>query len=162
MTQLVLFINELGGENEETWNKFSNLIAYDSILNDFDAKTYTYPTRLVSNRKLLQSNSHTTDKLKLPIIREIAQSLKSEIDQRYKNYNKIYIIAEGTGSLIAKKYLIDELSIISDDELKVEKLLTYKIPSEDPSWARLSKTYNHNEMKELNRSYSTTKILQSA
>ncbi len=161
MTQLVLFINELGGEYEDIWNKFSNLIAYDSILNDFDAKTYTYPTKIVRNRKLLQNNNYTTDKLKLPIIREIAQSLKNEIDQRYKNYDRIYLITEGTGTLIAKKYLIDELSN-NNNKLKVEKLLTYKIPQEDPSWARLSKTYNHNDMKQLNKSYSTTKMLQSA
>ncbi len=162
MTQLVLFINELGGKHEETWNKFSNLIAYDSILNDFAAKTYTYPNKLVSNRKLLQNSNLETDQLKLPIIREIAQSLKNDIDQRYKNYDKIYLIAEGTGALVAKKYLIDEISLNNDTKLKVDKLLTYKIPEEDPSWAKLSHTYNQNDIKELNQNHSTIKILQSA
>ncbi len=155
MKKLLLFIHGLGGD-EKTWGSFPNLIRDDTKLNRFDVKIYEYPTSLIRAKSIVsifsKPLSWLTPQTKLPKIQEIAQGLKTEIENRYKEYDEIYLITHSMGGLVAKKYLIDEMKIHQRENLRVKKLLLYAVPNNGSNWGILSKVYNHEQIEQLGKS----------
>ncbi len=153
MKKLILFIHGLGGD-EETWGKFPELISSDENLKKFDVKIYTYPTSLIRVKSIIKPFSSILSYLmpqeKLPSIQDIAKGLKTEIDNRYRVYDDIYLVAHSMGGLIAKKFLLDEVNQ-KQHNTKINKLLLYAVPNHGSNWAILSKLYDHVQIKQLSK-----------
>ena len=164
MKKLILFIHGLGGD-EKTWGEFPNIIKQDSELHGYHAKIYTYPTSLIRAKNIVSFFSKPlswfTPQSKLPKIQEIAQGLKTEIEQRYKKYDDIYLITHSMGGLVAKKYLIDEINLYKRKDLRVKKLLLYAVPNNGSNWALLAKLYNHEQIEQLNKNSDFIEFLNT-
>ena len=86
---------------------------------------------------------------RLPKIQDVAELLKTEIEERYSSYNEIYLITHSMGGLVARKYLYDMLK--SKESLQVKKLMLYAVPNNGSDWAKFSKLYKHEQIEQLDR-----------
>ena len=112
MKKLVLFIHGIGGDADSTWGKFPELIREDGELSKlYDVGKTAYDTGFVGSQ---------------PSLAACATSLKTEIDNRYKDYSDIALIAHSQGGLIARAYIAERLN--SGQKLGVSRLLTFATP----------------------------------
>ncbi len=112
MLKLVLFIHGLGGDAEGTWQKFPKLIEDDIELStQFDVAMFEYTTGKLAGK---------------PSLALCAQSLITEINNRYASFVDITLIAHSQGGLIAKYCIAKLLDGIKP--CRVKKLLTFATP----------------------------------
>jgi len=152
MKKLILFIHGLGG-SEETWGKFETLIKAEKCLNGLDIAFYNYRSSLVRTKSILSIFSKIFSffipQKRLPKIQDVAELLKTEIEERYASYDEIYLITHSMGGLVARKYLYDMLK--NNKTLQVKKLMLYAVPNNGSDWAKLSKIYTHEQIEQLDR-----------
>lgn len=123
MKKLVLFIHGLGGDADSTWKEFPELIRGDPELTKlYDVATAEYDTGIFRSQ---------------PSLGACAGILKTEIDNRYKDYSDIALIAHSQGGLIARFYIAERL--ISHQPLRVTRLLTFATPHHGSGHATLLK-----------------------
>lgn len=152
MKKLILFVHGLGG-GDETWGDFKAFINNDNVFNDFDVKFYEYRSSLLRIKNMLSLFSKLlsliTPQQRLPKIQDVADMLKTEIEERYGAYDEIYLITHSMGGLVARKYLYDMIK--SDVPLQVKKLMLYAVPNNGSDWAKFSKLYKHEQIVQLDR-----------
>lgn len=135
MKKLVLFIHGLGGDADTTWGKFPELIRADGELTKlYDVAKAAYDTGFLGSQ---------------PSLAQCAQSLKTEIDNRYPAYADIALIAHSQGGLIARAYIVERLN--SGQKLRVSRLLTFATPHHGSGHATLLKRvlFSNQQVKEL-------------
>src|SRR5882762_4472723 len=94
---LLLFIHGLGGDPQDTWGKFDALIKQDVELGKrIETGLFGYPTHRWPFRRSLK-------------IQDISKALKTEIDIRYKGYDRIVLVCHSLGGLVAKHYICHAL-----------------------------------------------------
>lgn len=137
---LILFIHGLGGNPKSTWGKFGDLIKSDPDLNSlFDCSCFSYPTSI----------------LRLPFgkivpkIQVLAEGLKSEIFNRYSDYEDIILICHSLGGLVARKYLLEEIK--AGNKHKIIKLLLFATPNNGAKIASLGSAVNFFLNRQLNQ-----------
>jgi triacylglycerol esterase/lipase EstA (alpha/beta hydrolase family) len=91
-----LFIHGLGGDADGTWQKFPELTRADAdITARYDVASVDYDTGFFGSQ---------------PSLSACAAILKTEIDNRYKDYPDIALIAHSQGGLIARAYIAERLN----------------------------------------------------
>ena len=150
--KLILFIHGLGG-SDETWGEFETFIKADSSFNAFDIKFYGYRSSLFRSKNIVSLFSKIVSLIipqqRLPKIQDVAELLKTEIEERYSSYDDIYLVTHSMGGLVARKYLYDMLK--SKSNLQVKKLMLYAVPNNGSDWARFSTLYKHEQIEQLDR-----------
>jgi pimeloyl-ACP methyl ester carboxylesterase len=135
MTKLVLFIHGFGGDADSTWKQFPELIRADGELTKlYNVYSVSYDTGFVGSQ---------------PSLASCAQILKTEIDNRYKDYSDIALIAHSQGGLIARAYIAERLN--SNQPLRVSRLLTFATPHHGSGHATLLKRvlFSSQQVKDL-------------
>jgi len=150
--KLILFIHGLGG-SKETWGNFEELIKEYKSFKDFDVEFFVYKSKIASGKSLVAIFSNMLSifipQKRLPKIQDIADLLQTEIDERYREYDEIYLITHSMGGLVARKYLYDMIK--NKKDIKVKKLMLYAVPNNGSDWAKLSKLYSHEQIVQLDR-----------
>jgi predicted alpha/beta hydrolase family esterase len=90
-----------------------------------------------------------TPQKRLPKIQDVADLLKTEIEERYADYDEIYLVTHSMGGLVARKYLYDMLQ--NSQTLQVTKLMLYAVPNNGSDWAKFSTLYKHEQIAQLDR-----------
>jgi predicted alpha/beta hydrolase family esterase len=139
---LVLFIHGLGGDGTKTWGKFPELLRSDSELNSkIDLAFFRYPTRLI--RWPFQTKSVR--------IQDLAVSVRTEIDVRYKSYDRIVLVCHSLGGVIAQKHIINEIK--DERPEKVCGIVFYGVPHTGADLARWGSliSWRHWQLKQLRK-----------
>ena len=154
LKRLIIFLHGLGG-NRFTWKYFKKIIEQDKeLLADFSVAYYIYPTSIVNASYFFFK--------KIPSIEMLAKGLKTEIDNKYADYDDISLVCHSLGGLVAKQYLIDEFDLpeIKISSVHVKRMLTFATPHNGSSLANVGKQlFNWNyQLKQLckNSDYITT------
>ncbi len=123
MKKLALFIHGLGGDAGSTWGQFPELIrAETKVAELYDVDSVNYDTGFFGSQ---------------PSLAACATSLKTAIENRYKDYSDIALIAHSQGGLIARSYIAERLN--SHQPLRVSRLLTFATPHHGSGHATLLK-----------------------
>ncbi|NOY83584.1 MAG: hypothetical protein GXO96_01955 [Nitrospirae bacterium] len=80
----------------------------------YDIASYSYPSGL-----FLGGN--------LPKIQEVAAGLRTEINNKYSDYESISIISHSMGGLVTRQYILEEIE--DDQVLKIKNLVLYAVPN---------------------------------
>ena len=150
--RLILFVHGLGG-SDDTWGEFPTLLKNDNAFSSFDVKSYSYRSKIVRNKNIVALFSKVfafiTPQQRLPKIQDVADLLKTEIEERYAAYEEIYLVTHSMGGLVARKYLYEMVK--SKTPLQVKKLMLYAVPNNGSDWAKLASFYKHEQIEQLNR-----------
>lgn len=124
----VLFIHGLGG-SYWTWDKFSNHLKqhwyeedsfgleYDEYYGENTLSKIPFINILIKARKIIKG----------PSITELAEHLKTVIDEVCHEYENVILIGHSMGGLVARKYIVERLK--DKKEMgKVKALITYATP----------------------------------
>jgi hypothetical protein len=152
---LLLFVHGLGGDATETWRKpgrpgFMELVREDRELSQsFDVGAYSYPTTLFPVPLLTRP----------PRIQELADGLRTQIENQYASYESIGLVCHSLGGLVARKYLIDEVR--RGRRLRVTRLLLYAVPNNGASLAGVARlvSWRHRQIAQLCRSSDLVEFL---
>lgn len=126
--RLILFVHGLGGDSETSWGQFPQLIRNDEELHkNYDIDFYSYPTSIFPISLFKKG----------PKIQEIANGLRTMINNRFDNYLSIGIVCHSLGGLIARKYLLDEIK--RGNKTRINKLLLYAVPNNGANLAAIGK-----------------------
>ncbi|MBA5687394.1 hypothetical protein [Rugamonas apoptosis] len=128
-SKAVLFIHGLGGDLT-TWGEMPALLEKEEGFN-WDLIEFTYPTPTWGIR-LFPFIQH-----KYSPIQILADSLKTEIDEKFSQYEEIVLVAHSLGGLIARQYLLSES--IANRLTKIRKLVLYAVPNLGSSLALISR-----------------------
>lgn len=116
---LLLFVHGLGGDAEATWvasngSRFPDLVREDADLSkQFDVGVFDYPTGLAAPF--------------LPLVEQLADGLRTELEVKYSAYERIVIVAHSLGGLVVRKYLVDTLE--QGRGTKVDQVLLFAVPN---------------------------------
>lgn len=138
--KLILFIHGLGGDSRKTWGKFPMLIEGDKDLScSYNLDFYSFPTSLF--RLPFQE--------KYPKIQDLANGLKSQIKNKFQEFQEIIFVCHSLGGLIGRKYILEEIK--NNNTLKVSKLLLYATPNNGANLASVAKLIplRHNQLTQL-------------
>jgi tetratricopeptide (TPR) repeat protein len=114
---LVLFIHGLAG-GDGSWGKFDELIKADSQLsNKVETAHFNYPTKLFRWWPFGWRS--------MPA-QQIADSLMTEIDRRYAEFERILLVCHSMGSLVGKRYII--ANIERGLPLRVQGIIFFATP----------------------------------
>ncbi len=144
---LILFVHGLGGAGEATWRQpgrpgFRELILADEALaREFDVSFFEFPTSLF---RLPFSQ-------RAPGIRDLAEGLRSQLDNRFGRYEFITLVCHSLGGLIARKYLVEEVQ--NGRRLRVNRLLLFAVPNHGAGLASIANeiSWRHNQLIQLSR-----------
>jgi HAD superfamily phosphoserine phosphatase-like hydrolase len=136
---LILFVHGLGGDAQATWGLFPQLIRDDSELRDYDVRLFSYPTSLFS---LPWSK-------KYPRIQTLADSLRTDIENRFPTQTNIILVCHSLGGLIGRKYLLEEVK--NKRPLRIQGVLLYAVPNNGAALASIGDTisWRHNQLRQL-------------
>ena len=138
---LLLFIHGLGGSPEGTWSQFAGLIEKDNQLSQFDIGYYSYPTALWRG----------PFSRKTPRIQTLALGLRTQIDRKFTQYDRIHLVCHSLGGLIARKYLLEEIE--NSRKLRIGKVFLYAVPNNGSEAANVGKnlSFMHWQLRQLSR-----------
>lgn len=111
---VVLFLHGMRGNSESTWGGFEKIFQSDIQLEGVKCAFYQYKTPLVP-----------VFSKPLPI-QDLATALKTEIDNRYVEHDRIVLVCHSLGGLIARKYVLEEIK--SSRPLKVTDVILFATP----------------------------------
>jgi len=121
----IVFIHGLGGGSKKTWGKFPQLIESDPLFGNYKIEYYSYQTSLI------KINPFSV----YPKIQELANGLRTFINNRTDKSDKVLLVAHSMGGLIARKYLVDEIK--NKRRINSKKLLLYSTPNQGSQLAQL-------------------------
>ncbi len=137
--RLILFIHGLGG-SIKTWKMFGEVIAADMTLSDqYDLDYYVYPTSLVTWRFWRP----------IPKIQDLADGLKSYIDNKSREYDSIVLVCHSLGGLVGRYYILKEIK--NRAIIKATKMILYATPNNGASLAHVGRllSWRHYQIKQL-------------
>jgi HAD superfamily phosphoserine phosphatase-like hydrolase len=142
---LLLFVHGIGG-GSKTWGAFSELIAADHGLDQFDVDFFEYPAGVWSWRPNKRSAS----------VQLVAEGLHTAIENHYANYDSIVLVAHSLGGLVVRKYLVDRVLEMTGKggkarRVRVSKALLYAVPNNGAGLANLAKSISRfqRQLKQL-------------
>ena len=119
-SQLLLFIHGLGGHQVRTWGRFPELIQADSELSKaWRLAFFPYPSNLF--RVPVLTSPHR--------VRLLADGLRTEMERRYAEAERVVLVCHSLGGLIARRYLLDEYEHKGSINSRVTDLLLYGTPN---------------------------------
>jgi pimeloyl-ACP methyl ester carboxylesterase len=139
---LILFIHGLGGDSAATWGRFPDfLLQNSSIARRYATASLSYPTaiwRLPFSRKT-------------PRIQVLAAALRTQINQRFRDYNDITLVCHSLGGIIARQYALEEIK--RDNPLKVTGLVLFAVPNNGAQLATVGQyvSWRHWQLKQLSK-----------
>jgi pimeloyl-ACP methyl ester carboxylesterase len=129
---LILFLHGFSGESKETFGIIPNLLQSDSNFDDWAMKPLGYaPVVQPKLGKDIWGAILDVDK--------IAVFLKASIQNKFKDYDRIAIVAHSLGGLVAQKAI---LSLDQDNRNRISHLLMFGTPSNGISPEVLDKQWN--------------------
>ncbi len=127
---LLVFIHGIFGTAEETWQNFPDLVKKDtSLASEYAVAFYEYPSIYLCFRPL--PALCTTD------VETLADGLRTQINNRYREYEEIVLVVHSLGGIIAMKYLVDEVE--SNRGLKVGGIVLFAVPNSGSEVATLAR-----------------------
>lgn len=155
--RLIMFVHGLGGDSHATWRRpgrdgFAELIRRDPPLRDnADLAFFEYPTSLF----------RLPFTAKPPRIRDLAEGLRSLIENRYPDHKSIALVCHSLGGLVARRYLIEEVK--RGSTLRVDKLLLFAVPHHGSGLASVGRyiSWRHNQLSQLCRNSEFLEELNS-
>ncbi len=138
--KLLLFVHGLAGSATKTWGIFDSLIKADPSLGDHSAKFFSYSTAWFRLPFMARSAR----------IQELARSLQTYIKYNCRDFSEIVLITHSMGGLIAKRYLLDELTLGRLDA-RIKGLMLYAVPHNGSSLASVSSlvSWGHHQVAQL-------------
>ena len=138
---LILFVHGLGGDAEDTWPRFPELIREDLELKNYDVHFFGYPTSLFS----------FPWSKKRPKIQTLSEALRSEINNRFPGRRDIILVCHSLGGLVGRKYVLEEVK--RGTPLRVQGLLLYATPNTGAALASIASfiSWRHNQLRQLCR-----------
>ncbi len=128
MATQIIFVHGLGG-GKTTWGKFPDLIKADSELN-VQTDIFEYPTPPLGIKLFYIFQK------KYQSIEDLAKSLKTVIDEKYRNSDDVVLVGHSMGGLVIRKYLLEEK--VAGRQLKVKKVILYAVPNRGAKFASCS------------------------
>ena len=129
---LLLFIHGFSGESKGTFGAIPNMLQSDSIFDGWAMKPLGYSHFVQPELgKDIWAGILDVDK--------IAGFLKTSIINKFKNYDRIAIVAHSLGGLVAQKAI---LGLEKDDRNKISHLIMFGTPSNGISSKLLTKQWN--------------------
>jgi pimeloyl-ACP methyl ester carboxylesterase len=125
----IIFVHGLGG-SDKTWGCFDELLDSDPGV-DWDSFHFEYPSAKFGLR-LFPTQSHYQP------IEVLAQALKSQIDNRFEQYEEIALVGHSLGGLVIRQYLLNEK--IAGRLTKVNKIILYATPSTGAALAEVGRS----------------------
>ncbi|MGE7471193.1 esterase/lipase family protein [Bosea sp. NPDC003192] len=148
--RLLLFVHGLGGDARATWGKLPGLLVEGAAFQEPPTiGYYTFPTSLFRLPFMA----------KAPKIQELAAGLRSQIENRYADFNKVDLICHSLGGLIARRYLIEEVK--ASRSLRVKHLALLATPNNGAGLAILANlvSWRHNQISQLCRNADIIELL---
>jgi pimeloyl-ACP methyl ester carboxylesterase len=140
---LLLLIHGLGGKAEATWGRFPTLLVENDpdFARDYRVAFFSYPTMLV----------RTIFSRKAPSIHELADALRTEIENRYADYTSIVLVCHSLGGLIGRMYLLNEVK--AQRPRRVSGIVLFAVPNNGAELAGVGKyiSWQHRQMQQLCR-----------
>lgn len=147
--QLVLFVHGLGGHRLDTWGRFPELIRADPALSTWTVDFYSFPSSLFRLRFLTSA----------PPPQLLADGLRTELELRYPEAERIVLVCHSLGGLVARRYLMDEYK--NGVGTNVTDLLLYGTPNTGAGLAQVARyiSWFHPQLKQLcHNSYLVTDL----
>ena len=141
MSNLVVLIHGLGGSADKTWGVLRELLCNDDDFESLDIDTYEYPTAMIRFPFSRQ----------IPHIQMLSRGLKSLINAKWANAERIILVGHSLGGLIARQYLLEETK--AERPLKVHKLILLASPNNGADLARIGNliSWQHRQLRQLCR-----------
>lgn len=124
--KIIIFIHGLGGSPLKTWGELNKLIKSDEKLSQYKIEPYHYPTSLL---KFFPWSI-------FPKIQDLADGLRTFINNRTTSDDKVTLVTHSMGGLIARKYFIEEIK--NKRKLRAKKLLLFACPNKGAQLAKYS------------------------
>ena len=148
-TKAVLFIHGLAGKPKATWSAMEHLVRIDRDLAHCTVFHFTYPTSLI--RMPFFSKSLR--------IQDLANGLRSEIENLYASYTDIVLVAHSLGGLVARHYLLDVMK--DQRKSKVSGLILYATPNHGSGLAEAGRLFGwrHFHLRQMCRDSDLVNLL---
>jgi len=96
---LILCVHGLGATGQNTWGQFHRLIDEDDSLGPLaDVKFFGFKTSKTRWSLLPSSRKQK--------VSDLAKGLRTEIDERYRDYASIVLVGHSMGGLVIRQYLV--------------------------------------------------------
>jgi tetratricopeptide (TPR) repeat protein len=139
---LILFVHGLGATSQNTWGRFREFLEQDAELGELaDVKFFGFKTS-----KTRWSLFPSSRKQK---ISDLAKGLRTEIDERYRDYEWIVPVGHSMGGLVIRQYLVSELR--NESPLRVKKVVLFAVPNQGSEMAAVANLFSivHAQLADL-------------
>lgn len=138
---VVVFVHGLSGSPASTWGKLTKCIKADPDFSGVALDYYAYPTRLV----------RLPFTPPLPGLRDLAEGLRTFIEERHGDKSSVSIVAHSLGGLIARHFIVSNMR--SANPLRIERLALLAVPSTGSTLANAGSavSFQHRQLKALSR-----------
>lgn len=161
---VVLFVHGLGG-SEDTWGHFEKFLTADKGLG-VDVRYYEYPSPilgipvigLVKNICQYISTLRNKVSFKFSSIQDLAQGLKTYIDEYLQDYDEIILVGHSLGGLIIRQYLLSEN--IANRTTKIQKIALYAVPNLGSALAAIGRLFSGKNNPHVQQLCTNTDFLE--
>jgi pimeloyl-ACP methyl ester carboxylesterase len=86
---------------------------------------------------------------KMPKIQVLSSALRTQINQRFRNYDDITLVCHSLGGVIARQYILEEIK--AGDPLRVSGLVLFAVPNNGAELAHIGNviSLDHEQLKQL-------------
>lgn len=115
-SRIVVFVHGFLGSSQETWGEFPKLLNADTDLNHFDIFLWSYPSAILGRN---------------PDVRLLGDQLKTELNERLRDYKSIYLIGHSLGGLVIQSMVIEQLKAGHASTLsRIQHIVLFGTPSQ--------------------------------
>jgi tetratricopeptide (TPR) repeat protein len=139
---LILFVHGLGATSENAWGQFRRLIDEDDSLGPLaDVRFFGFKT--AKTRWSLRPSSRKQK------VSDLAKGLRTEIDERYRDYASIVLVGHSMGGLVIRQYLVSEVR--HGSPLRVNKAVLFAVPNQGSEMAAVANLFSvvHAQLADL-------------
>lgn len=149
---VIIFIHGLGGRSKKTWGKMLSVFGSDPNFFRCSLDCYQYPTRLINLPYLSPP----------PGLPEIAEGLKTFIEDRYQDFAQIDLVAHSMGGIIVRQFIVDQQN--KGWTTRINKVAMIAVPNSGSSLASVAKkiSWRHRQLKALSKNAVQLSSLQQS